>query len=116
MDEDEAPADSAQVVRDASFTSAIDLYLNANPWVNDDHTPYVTALFQIAKQLDYSKFSAAAVMEYRQNFKELRACQPASVAPAGAQSGAGVDPFDAALAKIVAGESAGGSPREVWQQ
>lgn len=97
MADAEVPEDSSLVVRNASFTSAIELYLDANPWVSDDHTPYVTALYKLAHTLDYaSKLSAAMVMEYRQNFKELRACQPE-------HQGDDIDPFDKALAEIVNG-------------
>ncbi|WP_432793957.1 hypothetical protein [Rhodococcus ruber] len=87
------------VPRNATFEQAVDLFLDANPWVAANHVLYVTALFKLAQLLDsQTKPSAATVMEFRQNATELRKCRPDS------DEGSGEDSFDQAIAKILGDE------------
>lgn len=86
---------ASAVVRNATFEQAVDLLLDSCPWVSDEHTPYVSALFKLARQIDsQQKPSSAAIMEFRMNVNDLRRCAPED-------TGGKVDPFDAQLAEIL---------------
>ncbi|QXU55208.1 hypothetical protein [Rhodococcus sp. LW-XY12] len=86
---------ASAVVRNATFEQAVDLLLDACPWVSDEHTPYVSALFKLARQIDgQQKPSSAAIMEFRMNVNDLRRCAPEDVEGK-------ADPFDEQLAKIL---------------
>lgn len=83
----------ADVPRNATFEQSVDLFLDANPWVGDEHVLYVTALFKLARLLDsQTKPSAAAVMEFRQNATALRQCRP--------EDAGDEDSFEKALADL----------------
>lgn len=90
------PDDMAStVVRNATFEQAVDLLLDACPWVSDEHTPYVSALFKLARQIDgQQKPSSAAIMEFRMNVNDLRRCAPEDI-------DGKADPFDEQLAEIL---------------
>lgn len=88
---------ASAVVRNATFEQAVDLLLDACPWVSDEHTPYVSALFKLARQIDgQQKPSSAAIMEFRMNVNDLRRCAPEEIGDA-------KDPFDEQLARILEG-------------
>lgn len=92
------PADlgASPVVRNAKFEQSVDLFLDSCPWVSDQHTPYVTALFKLAKVLDHSeKISAATMMEFRQNVNDLRKCAPEE------KAGDQPDALDAVVAQLL---------------
>ena len=85
---------ASAVVHNATFEQAVDLLLDACPWVSDEHTPYVSALFKLARQIDgQQKPSSAAIMEFRMNVNDLRRCAPEAL-------DGKADPFDEQLAKI----------------
>lgn len=88
---------ASPVVRNATFEQAVDLFLDACPWVSDEHTPYVSALFKLARVLDHGeKLSAATMMEFRQNVNDLRKC-----APEGDTAADDDDDLDKVIAKIM---------------
>lgn len=88
---------ASAVVRNATFEQAVDLLLDSCPWVSDEHTPYVSALFKLARQIDgQQKPSSAAIMEFRMNVNDLRRCAPED-------TGVDKDPFDEQLARILEG-------------
>lgn len=72
------------VIRNANFEAAVDQYCNANDeWMGDDETPFVSALFHIARQLDKAAHSARGLptgltQEYRMQFVELHRHKPVS--------------------------------------
>lgn len=92
------PADlgASPVVRNATFEQAVDLFLDSCPWVSDEHAPYVTAMFKLARVLDHSqKVSAATMMEFRQNVNDLRKCAPEE------KAGDQPDALDAVVAQLL---------------
>ncbi|MCD2142339.1 hypothetical protein [Rhodococcus pyridinivorans] len=87
---------ASAVVRNATFEQAVDLLLDASPWVGDEHTPYVSALFTLARTLDNAgKISAATMMEFRQNVNDLRKCAPEE------KAGDKPDQLDAVVARLL---------------
>ena len=64
------------VIRNASFTDAVELYVNHNDdWMTDSDAMLVTALFKSAAVLD-QRVTASLLGEFRQVLRELHKRKP----------------------------------------
>lgn len=82
-----------------SFITAVNRFVAASDWLDDEHAPSLVTLKQLARQLD-QRVTGALVAQFGVTFRDLRAQAPASnipVTPPTDEPAVPADPLEAAL-------------------